>query len=251
LSESGPDQANARAWYDLPVDPFLSELAGTRRFEIRRQLGFGSFGVVYEALDRERDAIVALKTLHVPDPGALYDFKKEFRALATSTTCSGPTRRGRPPSRTSSARPTSRRCCSSPATRSEDAHRFDLYLRAQVDLYVGDALAAWTRVTERWPALVRTHALRVQHVRIVMLWLRARTALALAAAPPATALGAGVRGGRTSSPPPFATRRSWSARARPSGTPSRSSCARAPRGSGARARGPRSPCAAPSPPSTG
>src|SRR5262245_20984428 len=38
-------------------------------------------GVVYEAFDRERDAVVALMTLRHVDPQALYRLKHEFRAL--------------------------------------------------------------------------------------------------------------------------------------------------------------------------
>jgi len=56
-------------------------LGGTR-FRIRSRLGAGSMGVVYEAHDRERDEIVALKTLLNAEANALYRFKREFRALA-------------------------------------------------------------------------------------------------------------------------------------------------------------------------
>jgi hypothetical protein len=56
--------------------PFVST-----RFELRRRLGAGGFGVVYEAFDRERGATVALKTLRRRDEGALARFKREFRAL--------------------------------------------------------------------------------------------------------------------------------------------------------------------------
>jgi len=38
-------------------------------------------GVVYEAIDRERNTRVALKTLRAADPQALYRLKREFRAL--------------------------------------------------------------------------------------------------------------------------------------------------------------------------
>lgn len=55
---------------------------GTDRLLIRRSIGSGSFGMVFEAFDHERHAVVALKTLTHMGPEALLQFKREFRALA-------------------------------------------------------------------------------------------------------------------------------------------------------------------------
>ncbi|HEY6930191.1 MAG TPA: protein kinase, partial [Thermoanaerobaculia bacterium] len=56
---------------------------GTDRFQLRRRLGSGAFGVVFEAFDRERESVVALKTLRrASSDEALYRLKREFRSLA-------------------------------------------------------------------------------------------------------------------------------------------------------------------------
>ena len=52
------------------------------RFEIRRTLGSGGMGVVYEAYDVQRQQVVALKKLHRSDASGLYRLKHEFRSLA-------------------------------------------------------------------------------------------------------------------------------------------------------------------------
>jgi hypothetical protein len=54
---------------------------GTGRFEVRRCLGSGGFGTVYEALDRKRNAAVALKVLRGASARDIYRFKHEFRGL--------------------------------------------------------------------------------------------------------------------------------------------------------------------------
>jgi serine/threonine protein kinase len=64
------------------ADPAEEPFAGTSRFQLRRRLGAGAFGVVYEAFDSERNSTVALKTLRRAGEEALYRFKQEFRSLA-------------------------------------------------------------------------------------------------------------------------------------------------------------------------
>jgi len=55
---------------------------GTERFTLRRCLGSGSFGKVYEAFDRERGVRVAIKVPHASSPLDLLRLKQEFRSLA-------------------------------------------------------------------------------------------------------------------------------------------------------------------------
>jgi serine/threonine protein kinase len=58
------------------------EFTGTDRFVVQGRLGAGGYGVVYRAIDRERNIPVALKTLRNVAAKALVQFKQEFRALA-------------------------------------------------------------------------------------------------------------------------------------------------------------------------
>src|SRR3989441_3090693 len=58
------------------------DFTGTERFTIRRRLGAGGMGVVYEADDQVMKKTVALKTLSRAEPDLIYRFKREFRTLA-------------------------------------------------------------------------------------------------------------------------------------------------------------------------
>jgi serine/threonine protein kinase len=57
------------------------ESIDSNRFEVRRRIGSGAFGVVYEAFDPVRNQVVALKALRRATPEALYRFKREFRSV--------------------------------------------------------------------------------------------------------------------------------------------------------------------------
>src|SRR5688572_2521862 len=65
-----------------PRSPVAPVFTGTARFSLRRTLGEGGMGVVYEAWDQERGMAVALKTLRHLDGQSLFRLKTEFRTLA-------------------------------------------------------------------------------------------------------------------------------------------------------------------------
>lgn len=52
------------------------------RFQVVARLGRGGMGTVYEAIDRERGSVVALKTLRVAGAAAAVNLKREFRVVA-------------------------------------------------------------------------------------------------------------------------------------------------------------------------
>ena len=55
------------------------DFSGTARFEIRRRLGAGGFGTVYECYDRQQQSLVAVKVLRRAE--FVDRFKRELRAL--------------------------------------------------------------------------------------------------------------------------------------------------------------------------
>jgi serine/threonine protein kinase len=61
-------------------------------------------------------------------------------------------------------------------------HNDQVWALVQIELYQGNGPAAWDRITRHWPTLARSLLLRVQFIRVAMLGLRARCALAAASA---------------------------------------------------------------------
>ena len=67
------------------ANSFERLLESTGRFRLQRRLGQGGSGCVYRVYDAERGEDVALKALSVPSGAAIYQLKREFRALADVT----------------------------------------------------------------------------------------------------------------------------------------------------------------------
>jgi serine/threonine protein kinase len=55
------------------------------RFELRRRIGSGGMGEVYEAFDRDTTEVIALKSLVRADGDTVTRFKREFRALQSTS----------------------------------------------------------------------------------------------------------------------------------------------------------------------
>lgn len=78
FQDSTPLQVNLE---QAVTGPSASDRLMSDRFLVRRRLGAGAFGVVYEVFDRNYNARVAAKILYQNKPSVLYRFKQEFRLL--------------------------------------------------------------------------------------------------------------------------------------------------------------------------
>lgn len=67
---------------DVPATAAADPFSGTDRYLVRRQIGAGGMGVVYEVDDLARSQVVALKTLRRRSGDDIYQLKQEFRNLA-------------------------------------------------------------------------------------------------------------------------------------------------------------------------
>jgi eukaryotic-like serine/threonine-protein kinase len=65
-----------------PSAELADDFAGTARYAVRRRIGAGGMGVVYEVEDRDRGQVVALKSLRRRSADDIYQLKREFRNLA-------------------------------------------------------------------------------------------------------------------------------------------------------------------------
>jgi serine/threonine protein kinase len=76
-------------------------------------------------------------------------------------------------------------------------HLWHLFAQGDIDLYSGRYADAWKRIEEHWPILQRGLLMRVRNTRILSLYLRARSALAMAGAGQPALLAAAERDSRS------------------------------------------------------
>jgi serine/threonine protein kinase len=77
---SGPGAGEKKAELEIPP-----ELVGHPRYRVLRPLGAGGMGIVFQAIHRLMDRVVALKAVHralLDRPGAVERFRQEIRAAA-------------------------------------------------------------------------------------------------------------------------------------------------------------------------
>src|SRR5262245_30674182 len=87
VSPHEPDTLEEPSEHELP--PWMPECEppalNPRRYQLRRRIGQGGMGVVYEAWDEERQERVALKTVRAPALLRMADLKREFRLASELT----------------------------------------------------------------------------------------------------------------------------------------------------------------------